>query len=761
MRDPRHIGTQAAFPDQQAVVTAPTTLTPSPALAANFDAVDDNGTVIPPDTGGAVGPDHLVVAVNQEVAIQSRSGLASLVKSLDAFFGTAAGSAFDPHVLYDPFNARWILSAAADAQTAQSKIMVAVSATNDPSGVWDIFSVAADPSTGTSWADFPILGFNKNWIVVSVNMFPNTGSGFNGTKIYAFDKSALYSGSATTVSVFSTPASSNDFSIAPATTFDNSLASLYFLEDFDGATKNLRRFSISGPVGSEVMTRLSDVTLPLTAWSDAVNLVNFGFAPQLGSSDRIDNGDARFHNVVYRGGSLWASHTVFLPASAPTRSAAQWLQISASTGTVQQAGRMDDSTGAKFFAYPSLAVNKNNDMMMAYSRFSSTQYASANYTFRAAGDAANTLRSDTVYKAGLAPYFKTYGGPSNRWGDFSQSSVDPVNDTDMWTIQEYAGNSNLWGTWWGQLIVPVAGAPAVTLSTTSLTFKNQLINTTSSSQSVTLTNTGTSSLSIASIIAAGNFARTTTCGASLAPGSHCTISVTFHPTAIGTRTGTITITDNAADSPQHIALSGTGTQVNVSPASLAFSITLINTTSASKTVTITNHGSTVLSITGIAASGTFTMVSKTCGTTLAAAASCTVKVAFHPTAIGSAIGTLSVSDNGGGSPQTVNLSGTGTEVSLSPTSLSFTATVGTTSAAKTVILTNHGATALSITSIATTSTAFAIPSKTCGSTVSPGATCSINITFHPTAIGTKTGTLNVNDDGGGSPQHVKLTGTGQ
>jgi hypothetical protein len=730
-------------------------------LAANFDAADDNGTIIPPDTDGAVGVDHIVVAINQEVAIQSRSGLTTQVKSLDAFFGTAAGATFDPHVLYDPFNARWIVSAAADGQTAQSKVMVAVSATSDPSGVWDIYSVKADPASA-SWADFPTLGFNKTWIVVSVNMFPNAGSGFDGTKIFAVDKSALYAASATPhVALFSTSASSNDFSIAPAVTYDNTLSSLYLLEDYDGGTKNLRRFSITGAVGSEVLSRLSDVTLPLSAWSDFVNLSNFGFAPQLGSTNKIDNGDARIYNLIYRSGSLWASHTVFLPATTPTRSAAQWLQVSASTGAVQQNGRMDDSTGAKFFAYPSLAVNKNNDMMIGYSRFSSTQYASANYAFRAAGDSDNTLRSDTVYKAGLAPYFKTYGGDANRWGDFSQSSVDPVNDTDMWTIQEYAGSSNLWGTWWGQLIAPAPGAPAVTLSTTSVTFKTQLINTTSSSQSVTLTNTGTSTLSIAGIATSGNFARSTTCGTSLTAGSHCTITVTFHPTAIGSRAGAVTITDNAADSPQHISLTGTGTQVSVSPVSLTFSTTLINTTSSAKTVTVTNHGSTALSITGIAVSGNFTIPSRTCGTTLAAAASCTVKVAFHPVAIGSTTGTLSVSDNGGGSPQMANLAGTGTEVSLSPTSLSFTVTVGTTSAAKSVILTNHGATSLAITSIATSSTAFGIPSKTCGSTVSPGGTCAINITFHPTAIGTKTGTLNISDNGGGSPQKVKLSGTGQ
>jgi len=109
-----------------------------------------------------------------------------------------------------------------------------------------------------------------------------------------------------------------------------------------------------------------------------------------------------------------------------------------------------------------------------------SQYASANYAFRANNDPLNILDNDTVYKAGLAPYNKTFGTTRNRWGDYSNTIVDPANDTDMWTLQEYAalprGGSDRWGTWWGQLIAPPTPAwmigpqPGSTLTGASATF---------------------------------------------------------------------------------------------------------------------------------------------------------------------------------------------------------------------------------------------------------------------------------------------------
>jgi hypothetical protein len=204
--------------------------------------------------------------------------------------------------------------------------------------------------------------------------------------------------------------------------------------------------------------------------------------------------------------------------------------------------------------------------------------------------------------------------------------------------------------------------PLVTLSTGSLTFADQLIDTTSAAQTVKLTNDGPESLNIQSVAASGDFAvSSNTCGTTLSSGSSCSIGVTFHPTAIGTRTGLLTVKDNGSNSPQQVNLSGAGTYVSLSPATLNFGTQQVGTTSSAKSVSVTNHGTTTLSITAIHVTGEFAQNPElnTCGKTLAANASCTIKVFFKPTGTGTSTGSLSVSDNGGGSPQTVSLTGTG------------------------------------------------------------------------------------------------------
>jgi hypothetical protein len=118
----------------------------------------------------------------------------------------------------------------------------------------------------------------------------------------------------------------------------------------------------------------------------------------------------------------------------------------------------------------------------------------------------------------------------------------------------------------------VTSGPNATLSATSLTFGTQLVGTSSPAQSVTLSNYGAAALNITGIVASGDFQATTTCGSSLAVLATCTISVTFKPTQKGIRTGTLSITDNAPGSPQTVLLSGTGTVVELNPASLSFGV---------------------------------------------------------------------------------------------------------------------------------------------------------------------------------------------
>ena len=226
--------------------------------------------------------------------------------------------------------------------------------------------------------------------------------------------------------------------------------------------------------------------------------------------------------------------------------------------------------------------------------------------------------------------------------------------------------------------------PSAQLAPASVDFGSQVVGTTSVSQPITLTNLGSTTLTISAITTSGDFSKTDNCGSALAGNASCTINVAFTPTASGTRNGSLTVTDSAGNSPQTASLTGTGSgpAASLQPSSLSFGGQPINTTSSPKSVTLSNTGTASLSISGITTSSKFAVTSGTnaCGSNLAAGSNCLIYVTFTPTATGTQSGTLSITDNASGSPQSVPLSGTGTDfsVSASPSSRTVRSTDSTT-----------------------------------------------------------------------------------
>jgi hypothetical protein len=214
---------------------------------------------------------------------------------------------------------------------------------------------------------------------------------------------------------------------------------------------------------------------------------------------------------------------------------------------------------------------------------------------------------------------------------------------------------------------------AETFSSTSLLFPDQLVGAGSAAQAVMLTNVGTGALQIDSVAASGDFVQTNECGSSVAVGATCTISITFTPTVPGKRTGSVTVTDNAAGSPHAISLSGTGIapQASLSPSSLTFTSQYVGTSGLPQNITITNTGTAPLTIANVQASSSFGETSG-CTSSLAVNVSCTIGVFFDPTASGQVAGSLTITDNGVGSPQTVSLSGVGEDFSFTLASNSST-----------------------------------------------------------------------------------------
>lgn len=447
-------------------------LVPSPAASPSFQGLPESGSHIPPDTMGAVGPNHVMTALNDRIRFQTRSGITISTVTLDAFWASLGSpDAFDPRLVYDRIGGRWIFTATANLRQATSAVLIGASQTSDPTGTWNLYTVEADAGHAT-WADFPSIGFNGKWVVVQVNMYANSNDAFVQSNVIVFDKADLFAGVGLSNTVFSLTTFGGVQ--APAHTMDNS-SSLYLLQHWNGNSGGngyLRLYEISGNVGSESLSAIAYVTAP-APWAFTVSQVNGGFAPQTGTTTRIDNNDSRMLSVVHRNGKIWGAQTVFLPVASPTHTAVQWWQIDTS-GTVLQRGRIEDPSATQssgnFFAFPNLAVNTHDDMLIGYSRFSASQYASANYSFRSSGDAANTVRDDVVLQGGLASYTKDFGSGRVRWGDYSATVVDPANDIDMWTLQEYADTpSSKWATWWGRIVPPsgltddplVAGTTAI------------------------------------------------------------------------------------------------------------------------------------------------------------------------------------------------------------------------------------------------------------------------------------------------------------
>ncbi len=276
--------------------------------------------------------------------------------------------------------------------------------------------------------------------------------------------------------------------------------------------------------------------------------------------------------------------------------------------------------------------------------------------------------------ASLNPLWNSAANPADNLGNLAKFSTPTVANGKIYT-PTFSNQLDVYGLH--------------TISTSSLTFGNQAVGTVSAALQVTFTNGTPAAIAAPTITPSGDFAATTTCNASIAPGADCLIGVTFVPTATGTRNGSVMIADSLIGSPQAISLTGTGIAATpptatLSTPNLVFGGQILGSSSAAQVVTLTNSGTLPLALT-IMVSGDFTE-NDNCGGSLAGGAACNINVAFAPTALGTLPGSITISDNAVNSPQSVGLSGLGlpypvpqideiSPLSVSPGSAGFTLTV--------------------------------------------------------------------------------------
>jgi hypothetical protein len=305
--------------------------------------------------------------------------------------------------------------------------------------------------------------------------------------------------------------------------------------------------------------------------------------------------------------------------------------------------------------------------------------------------------------------------------------------------------------------------PVFIANPVAITFGNEVIGDAVPPQTVTLTNTG-GAAGTASIVLSGGgaFTETNNCSGSIASGSNCSISVVFKPTVAGTQTATLTATDQDGLTTT-VPIAGSAHLVpsfTASPASLDFGYQKVNLTSNPQQITLSNPTQHVVNATSISASGPFAQTN-TCSGPLASGAACTISVTNTPLSTGAQTGYIAITDQYS-QIVTVRLTGTGYSIgpiaTITPLTLSFAnQVINTTSAAQKVNVQNTGDIPLQVQSVAA-STGFQ-ESNTC-STLAPGASCSITVSFNPTSIGNQTGTLVITDNSSDSLQTIPLTGTG-
>ena len=614
----------------------------------------------PPDTNGAVGATQYVQWVNAEFAVFDKTTGALLAgptegNALWAGFGGGCESNNDgdPIVQYDKIAQRWILTQFSFSTLPYTQC-VAVSTTSDATGTYNRYAFSFGDS---DFADYPKLSVWPDAYYMSFNLFLN-GASFIGPDACALDRNAMLAGNPAQIVCFQQP--SSVASLLPSDmdgTIPPAAGEPAFFMNFGKNTIQLWKFhaDFTTPANS---TFTGPTLLPVASFTQRCFR---SCVAQPGTTQLLDGlGDRPMYRLAYRQFPNGVESLVF---NHSISTGVRWYEVRSPNATpaVFQQGTFGPDSTIRWMG--SIAMDQSGDMALGYSVSSKSVYPSIYFTGRVAADVPGSMEGEQLIVSGLG----SQTGGQNRWGDYSAMTVDPADDCTFWYTQEYiqsTGSFN-WNTRISNFSFPNcgtnSGATAV-LSATKLTFPKTPIGQTTS-LSVTLTNTGTATLNISNVALTGDFAvQSNTCGTQVLAGTNCAITVGFTPTAKASRTGILQLTDDAANNPQKVTLSGTGMSLALAPTALNFGSETVGQTTAPQTVTISNVSTASVNITGITIASTpadYTISDSTCGSSLAAGTNCSLNVSFNPTKKGKRNGKLNVANNGGGSPATASLTGTG------------------------------------------------------------------------------------------------------
>lgn len=386
---------------------------------------DAGSSSFPPDTMGAVGPNHLVVTINRSFTVYNKNAGQLQQMNLGSFM---PGSNGDPRVLFDQHSGRWVVI----VSDFSSRIYLAVSLTDDPTGSWFKTNfVAASGSDAGKWPDYPTLGVDANGIYTACYMV----GGNNRMTIFAIDKAPLIAGSPSLGTVTAFRELPWEGAIQPVHTYGNP-AGQYFVSRAGSASLRIRR--LNPPLSAPTLSELGLVSIPSHSFPPD--------APAMGASTPLDTVGHRLMMALYRDGAVWTTHAV----GVNTRSAVRWYQFGPESRTLMQSGTVSDPSLHYFF--PSIAVNLAGNVVLAFSGSSSTTFPSVYYVGRQATDPADEMSAPQLMHAGTASQNLIDSQGRNRFGDYSQTTVDPADGSSIWTVQEFNSSTNIWAMRIGRFV---------------------------------------------------------------------------------------------------------------------------------------------------------------------------------------------------------------------------------------------------------------------------------------------------------------------
>jgi hypothetical protein len=444
---------------------------PSISIGQNFTGSTFfvNSQAIPPDSNGVIGPRYFVEFINGSFTVYNKTNGASVKRIADTKFWSNAGvilatsdAVTDPRVIYDPLSQRWFASmvdfdanAAGNGQDPTleaNDFLLAVSATSDPTGVWKGFLFQADPDNGY-FADFPTLGVDSNGVYMSGDFYQGEDNPL-GAGLVSFPKADLLATTPTIANRTWFGVMSYDERgevLQPANCFDGSTVGKVISATDIGTDSdphsNIVSFAVQN-AGTPAATLSSSTFIHTPSWvvpdNSYLGVPQF-YVIQPDGTDTLVANDARLAARVYAvGGVLYAAHNTFLN----NHIAIRWYRIRAADNALLEAGTIADPN--LDLTFPSIAANSYGVVVIGFNVSGLGSFVSS---YAMAGQTINgvtTFGSRLLLQASGTSYHDLYEelglSDTSRWGDYSATSVDPIDANRFWTIQMYPSDSDVWST---------------------------------------------------------------------------------------------------------------------------------------------------------------------------------------------------------------------------------------------------------------------------------------------------------------------------